>query len=178
VNQTELVAALAALLRAEIALRNKDAVASRKFAAQALTSASASGIQALKLRAAMFGDTTAVLALDESIARLGNLPLRLDWLGRAMATQLASGIAPAAIDTYRQAQAALRGHENALAAFELHRLGAQALAAGGQAVAAKTARQLASDVLTRVRAELPAALRASFDADPQVRTFAKSGNGA
>ncbi|MEO7251349.1 MAG: protein kinase, partial [Arenimonas sp.] len=162
--------ALAELLRADIALRNNDAVASRKFAAQALASASASGIQALKLRAAMLGDSAAVLALDGQIARLGNLPLRLDWLARAMATRLASGTAPAAIDTYGEAKASLRGHEDALAAFDLHRLGAQALAAGGQAAAAKTARQQAGDALTRARAELPPALRAAFDADPQVRS--------
>ena len=168
----------AALLRAEIALRNNDAVGSRKFAAQALASASASGIQALKLRAAMFGDTAAVLALDEPIARLGNLPLRLDWLRRAMTTQIASGTAPAAIDNYHEAQTALRGHADALAAFELHRLGAQALVAGGQAVAGKTARQQAGDALTRIRAEIPAALRPAFDADPQVRAFAQNGHGA
>ena len=169
--------AVAALLRGEIARRRNDGAAAQKAVDQAQVSAAASGVQALKLRASLYSGRDAASALDESTTRLGNLPLRLEWLERRMRGQLTGGDSAGTIATYREAKAALGERSDALAAFDLHWLGAQALALRGDADAAGSARSQARSALEHLRQELPVQLRTSFDADPQVRAFTEAKDG-
>ena len=132
---------------------------------KAAKAAAGSGLQVLRLRVAIArGETTAV-GLDEDTRRLGNLPVRLEWLEAAMRRELDAGRGAQALAQYRLAQEELRGHEQALLAPALHALGARALSASGDAAGAAKAKEQSRSAHARIAQTLPAALRAGY-ADP------------
>ena len=169
--------AFAALLRVDFARRKIDNTAGKKAGAEALRAATASGVQALKLRAALYGNNSVEQTLDAETEKLGNLPLRLEWLAQSINGQLLLGNSQAAIKRYREAEAILNKHADAQAAFKLHHLGAQALNQFGDKAEAKEARAKAQKALDHLRSELPENLRTGFDADLQIIAFKESGNG-
>lgn len=131
--------AMAALLEAELAERQGRASAEALARARAL--AAEAGVRHLQLRIALFAagdDVRALARLDAPIAELGHVGLRLDWLRRRIAADLASGRDAAALAAYTEAAALLRGGE-ALQAEALHRLGAQARTRAGDAAGARAA---------------------------------------
>ncbi len=168
--------AFAALLRVDLARRQHNDAAAKKAAGEALSAATASGVQALKLRAALYENASVEQILDAETEKLGNLPLRLEWLEQSIKEQLALGNTLAAIKRYREAEAALVKHADAQVAFKLHSLGAQTLNRFGDKAEAAKARTKAQTALEHLRRELPENLRAGYDADPQVLAFKESGN--
>jgi hypothetical protein len=118
-----------------------------------------------------------VAANADAIAQLGNLPLRLSWLERAMTRQLADGDAKAASATYRDAQTLLSGRTDSVNAFTLHTLGAQAYGKLGDRAAGSAARARAADSLGKLRSGLPGDLLTSFNAAANVRAFEGAGHG-
>jgi tetratricopeptide (TPR) repeat protein len=169
--------AQAALLEAEIARRKGDPEALRKQAALARTLAEASGVQALKLRAALYDRPAAVLALDAATIGLGNLPLRLDWLRVALRARLAAGNDSEAASFYRRAMREVDGRDRFPGAFELHWLGAQALRRQGDVAAAALAQRRAAQALESLHGQLPERYRAALAADPQVQEFQAADHG-
>lgn len=160
--------AIAALLRAEAVRRQGSDGRLAALAEEALRQAEAAGVPALALQArALRARDTEFAAIGESFERLGNLPLRLAWLRLALERRLAAGDIAAAIAEYHDATAALAGRGNYAGAFELHRLGATALARDGQHDAADTARQAARTALDRLADGLPADLREALLASPE-----------
>ena len=162
--------AIAALLASELAHRRGDRAAAVAALREARTLAAATGIRQLALRAALLGARldpapAAIAALDAPTASLGNASLRLQWLQLAMQQALAGRDAPRARALYGEAATLLRGGD-ALPAADLHALGAQALAAVGDAAGARAAQARATDARASLRAGLPPALRASWDAAP------------
>jgi tetratricopeptide (TPR) repeat protein len=153
--------AAAALLWARFARQAGDRAAEAKALAQARRAAEASGMQAMKLRVAIATDP--VDGLDAPTRELGHLGVRLDWLRAAMRRALASGDDARAAHWYAEARGALRGHESAVQAADLHALGAKALA-GKDPAAAATAREKAGAAHARLLAALPEALRKSLPA--------------
>jgi tetratricopeptide (TPR) repeat protein len=152
----------AALLRAGLARQRADLAGERDALAAAAKDAAGSGLQVLRLRVAIARGDASPDGFDEDSRRLGNLPVRLEWLQRELERRLDEGDTKAALAAYRLAQEALRGHEQALLAAPLHRLGAQALAAGGDADAAVAARSRSAGAQARVAATLPPSLRIGY----------------
>jgi len=103
--------------------------------------------------------------LDAATVALGHVALRLQWLETVMQQALDARDAATALRLYREALPLLRRGDY-LHAHRLHALGAQAAAAGGNANAAADANAAARASLQRLREQLPAALRAGFDAAP------------
>jgi tetratricopeptide (TPR) repeat protein len=152
----------AALLRAGLARHRAELGAEREALASAAKDAAGSGLQVLHLRVAIARDEATPAGLDEDTRRLGNLPVRLEWLERELSRQLEEGDAKAALAAYRLAQEALRGHEQALLAAPLHRLGARVLAAAGDAEGARAAHSRSAAAQARIAATLPASLRSGY----------------
>lgn len=155
--------AVLALLRAQIARRLGDRKAQNQALALALPAARASGMQALKMRVDIARNEGS--DLDESTKRLGNLSVRLDWLGASMERQLAAHDRAAAA-TYELARRALRGRGDSIAAGSLHALGAKALRQAGDARGSAAALTLARSEVQRVRASLPPSLQKAYDTYP------------
>ena len=153
--------AAAALIRWRLARMRGDATAARTAASQALRDAEASGMRVMRLRAAIAQAPTA--PLGEAARELGHFGLRLDWLAAAMRDHLDAGDTAEAARLYALALDALRGHEQALQAADLHALGAMALA-GSDAAGARRAHAEADAARQRLRASLPAKLQTAFDA--------------
>jgi tetratricopeptide (TPR) repeat protein len=149
----------AELLRAKL---TADAAGRQAALANASRAAQASGLQVLRLRVAIARNAATAAGLDEDTRRLGNLPVRLEWLEASMRNELAAGRHAQAVASYRLAQESLRGHEQALLAPALHALGARALAASGDAAGAAKAKDLAASAHQRISESLPAALRAGY----------------
>ena len=156
----------AALVRAGAARASGNAAAELTALAQAARDAEGSGLQVLRLRVAIARNQPGPAGFDEDTRRLGNLPLRLEWLQRELERALDDGRKAQALAAYRLAEEALRGHEQALLAAPLHRLGAQALAASGDAAGARAASAKSAQARTRVLATLPASLRTGYEALP------------
>ena len=152
--------AAAALLEARLANARGDAAAARRALDVARRAAAASGMQAMKLRVAIATDPGA--GLDAPTRELGHLGIRLDWLRAAIAKALRDGRTDDAVRWYDAARTALRGHEDAMQAADLHALGARALAATHATDAAAQARVAAQQARTRVGAGLPPELRTGF----------------
>jgi tetratricopeptide (TPR) repeat protein len=168
--------AIDALQRSEIArLRNQSAVA-QKAQADARRFADSSGVRALQLQAGLPGAPQSGADAD-AVVRLGNLPLRIQMLKQRMRQHLADGDAKAAAVLYRDAIAALADDRDSVDAFALHWLGTQALIKLGDRAGADAARARAADALRRLRGELSADLRASFDAAAEVHAFEEGGHG-
>ncbi len=149
----------AAMLQGVLAQRAGDEALARRHFAEASQLARRSGIRALQLQAALFAGEAR--SLDAETAALGNAALRLAWLERAIADALRDGQPGKAVAAYRQAQVLLRGGDYRRA-WALHRLGAKALAATGQANDAASANASAQRSLQAVLAQVPAAQRAGF----------------
>ena len=168
--------ALATLLQAEIAERRNDAVGAQKLSIEAQRLAATSGVRAVQIQAAIRMPDSSTADAD-SVAALGNVPLRLSWLKHSMARRLAAGDAKAASANYREAETALAGHSDSVDAFALHWLGAQALAKAGDQAAATAARAHAAEALQNLREGLSGDFLSSFDATPDVRAFEEAGHG-
>ena len=153
--------AIAASLRAQLAQARGDAAAARSQLAEAARLASASGAKALQLQVALQGPDAGTLDVDTRT--LGHAALRLRWLETAMTNALARGDAPAAVAAYRDAQTRLRAGDFQRAP-QLHALGARALAATGDKPGAATATAAAARAHAQLRAQIPDARRAIFDA--------------
>jgi tetratricopeptide (TPR) repeat protein len=147
------------LLRAKLAA---DIAGRRAALAKAAQAAQGSGLQVLRLRVAIARGETTTAGLDEDTRRLGNLPVRLEWLEAWMRADVAAGRHAQAVADYKLAQESLRGHEQALLAPALHALGARALAANGDASGAAKAKELAASAHQRISESLPTALRAGY----------------
>jgi tetratricopeptide (TPR) repeat protein len=152
----------AELLRAALAEADGNVAARRAALAAAAKAAQGSGLQVLRLRVAIAREEATAAGLDEDTRRLGNLPLRLEWLEHALRRELDAGRTPEAIALYRLAQESLRGHEQALLAPSLHALGARSLQAGGDGRAAAAASGEAQAAWRRIAEALPPALRAGY----------------
>lgn len=141
--------AIAALVRARLALERGDASARRRALDEAARFAAASGVRQLQLQVALErAPRVREPALEAAISALGHLALRLRWTEAAMREALAAGDADAAVRLYRDIAPRLRRIDY-LRAAELHDLGARALAAAGDDAAA-----------TRAKAQADAARRA------------------
>ncbi|HEU0306359.1 MAG TPA: tetratricopeptide repeat protein, partial [Lysobacter sp.] len=161
---------IAALLRAELAGRAADRTARAAAIADARRFATASGVKQLQLLVAL-AESTDATRLDGATASLGNVPLRLLWAEAEMRrlASTPSGAAQAA-RLYRDVLPLLRRGDYRRA-FQLHAFGAKALSATDAATAA-SARGNACRALEALRARLPAAMRATFDASDDVRQLA------
>jgi tetratricopeptide (TPR) repeat protein len=157
--------AIALVLRAELARRHGDEPATTLALQQARQLAAASGIRQLQLRIelarARIGQASG--ELDDATATLGNAGLRLQWLQLAMQRMLAAQQPARALAAYKEAADLLRAGD-CLYAPTLHALGATAYAASGDPAGASAARARAGDARAVLRSDLPAGLRAGFDA--------------
>jgi len=117
--------ALAKLAAARLALRANNPRVATAALAQAATLAQRSGVRQLQLQVAL-ERTPDDATLDAQTRALGNAPLRLQYLERAMRAALARRDRAAAAAAYREALGWLRNGDYAYAA-DLHALGAQAL---------------------------------------------------
>jgi len=151
--------AIAAMLHGALAQRRGDRGVARQRYAEATDLARRSGIRALQLQAALQAGTSRTL--DADTAALGNVGLRLAWLEQSITQALRQRQPGAAVDAYRQAQPLLRAGEYRRA-WAIHRLGAQALRAAGEAADAAGADASARRALQLVLAQVPAAHRAGF----------------
>jgi tetratricopeptide (TPR) repeat protein len=149
----------AELLRAQLAT---DAAGRQAALDKASKAAGSSGLQVLRLRVSIARGENTATGLDEDTRRLGNLPLRLEWLEHALRADVGAGRNTEAVGVYRLAQDALRGHDQALLAPALHAFGARALAATGDAAGAAKATQDAQLARARIKNALPAALRDGY----------------
>lgn len=168
--------AIAAATRAELAQRAGDAGRASDALVEARRLAASAGVRQLQLQIDLLsaqlrpGDTA---ALDAATTALGHAGLRLAFLELALSRRIEAGDGAGATRLYRQAQALLRNGDN-LYAPRLHALGAQALAANGDAAGAANARRAARQALEVLRAQVPDAMRTGFDAAPGVAHLAKS----
>jgi tetratricopeptide (TPR) repeat protein len=156
-------AAIAALLRARIAMARGDAGAAAAALAQARARAAASGVSRWQLEAALFAGGAPDAALRESIQRLGNVALLLDM--HAHALRQPGLAADTAVAEYRRAAELLDRVGKYAEAATLHALGAAALARAGDEAGAAAARKRAED--STVRAGNADAKAAREDADGQ-----------
>lgn len=160
--------AIAQWLLAELARRGGDAAAAARGLREARRLAQASGVRRLQLRIDLSEAESrpAMLeALDAPTARLGDAGLRMEWLRQHMSRALAAGDARSAAADYNEAAVALRAGD-ALAAGELHALGARARAATGDAAGAQAAEARAQQAVQAWRDHLPPALRAAAAGTP------------
>ena len=158
---------LASAQRASLAGDADDALKKLEAAGATIDSHSSVGVhvQLERIRAALArNDTAAAAALVQQLrgetVRLGEVPVRLEWLELEIAVALRSGDGGAAAARYREALAVLRTTGRWAGAIALHRLGALALAS----VPAETqaARSAADALQAQVLADTPEALRASL----------------
>lgn len=157
--------AIARLLAAELAAARGDARVADAALRDAHGLAEASGIRQLQLRIGLAEASRVparLAALDEPTVALGHAGLRLEWLRQRMRQALAGGDAAAAVAAYREAAVLLRAGD-ALQAHALHRLGARARAADGDAAGARSAELRAEEALATLQSGLPQPLRAAFD---------------
>jgi hypothetical protein len=157
--------AIAHLLIARLAEARDDRTAAADALRQARRLADGSGIVQLQLRVGLAEAQRApsrLAALDQASASLGNVALRLDWLRQRMQQALSAGDAAAAIAAYREAAVLLRAGD-ALQAHVVHRLGARAREASGDAAGARSAELRAEQALASLQSGLPESLRAGFD---------------
>jgi eukaryotic-like serine/threonine-protein kinase len=152
--------AMAALLRAELARHAGDSAAARKALEEARGHAGAAGGRALLLQIELFGGRGDD-ALGAEIQALGHRRLWLQWAEQALLTRLAGG--GDAVALYRETQHLLRDSGRYAGAWRLHRLGARAHAAAGNATAAAEAAARADEAYERLRKATPAALQPSLD---------------
>jgi tetratricopeptide (TPR) repeat protein len=94
-----------------------------------------------------------VTALGNETNRLNEVPVRLQWLELAMATELRDGDRKQALAHYRQTLALLKDAGNYAYATTLHELGARALHDGAEADAARSAAKTSRE---RLVADAPA----------------------
>lgn len=151
--------AAAAMLQGVLAQRQGDAATARHRFTEAGGLSRRSGIRLLQLQAALLAGDTSTLEADT--AALGNAALRLAWLEHAMGKAMDQRNAPRAIAGYRQALPLLRAGEYRRA-WALHRLGARALLAAGNATEAAGAEASAARALQSLLAQVPAAQRDGF----------------
>lgn len=153
------------LLRAEAGKGDADTlVAARKLAEQ-------SGVRALLVQMLI----ALRQASADEVRALGNLPLQLDWLSTEIHA-LSSTDTPQAARLYADARTLLRDHPDALAAFDLHRLGNKVLADADPALAAE-ARRDAAQALAALREGATPAQRETIDADPVIIAFEAAAHG-
>lgn len=164
--------ALAALLRAELAGRQQRDADARHALAQARDLAESSGVAAVRLVADTLDQAQPKQTLL-AIQGLGNVPLQLLWHQLALQRDLVRGDRSAAVRHYRAAASLIEARGDYAGAFELHRLGGLALAAGEDRAAA---REAAAAALQRLSEDLPEPLRKALDADPQVVAFREAGH--
>ncbi|MFD0739487.1 protein kinase [Lysobacter koreensis] len=160
---------IAALLRAQLARRGGDRAAQATALAEARRQAQASGVRLLQLQVALqaTGSGGTDPALDAASAALGHAGLRLQWTQAAMQHALETRDAGTAVRLYRDALPLLRRGDT-LGAAELHGLGARALTAQGDSVAAMRASDSASAAMAVLRTRMPENLRTGFDAAAQI----------
>ncbi len=151
--------ATASMLHGVLAQRRGDTREARRRYTEAEDLARRSGIRALQLQAALH--TGGSRTLDADTAALGNAALRLAWLEQSMGDALRQRQADKAVASYRHAQPLLRAGEFRRA-WAIHRLGAAALAATGQAAEAAGAEASAKRALQLLLAQVPAARRDEF----------------
>lgn len=148
--------AIAALLRAE--MEGASSLARQQALARAREQADAAGLPVLVLHVrALAQDSPGETAA--AIARLGHVPLQLFHHRHALEARLHAGDAAGAATEYRSARALLDGRGDYAGAFALHRGGALALSALGEAAEAEDARTEAARSLARLADGLPEALR-------------------
>ncbi|MDQ1118430.1 MULTISPECIES: serine/threonine-protein kinase [Pseudoxanthomonas] len=142
-----------ALLQAQLASLRGDARGAHQALAEATRLADASGVRLLQLQARLQGahDEAALAALDDDIARLGHVGLRLQFLLSA----LREGADAQVQARYREAQQLLR-RGDVLFAADLHAQAAQRLARLGQTDAAARAEAAADAARRTLLAGLPA----------------------
>lgn len=161
--------AIAQLVRAQRARDVGDHDVAVKALRDARRLAASSGVRQLQLRIDLLAlrmqpeDAAAVSALDAATETLGHAGLRLGWLELALQRALAARDVTQARALYREAAAMLRGGEF-IRAEALHRLGAAAHTLAGDASSARAAVARADEARAALRAALPLALRARFDA--------------
>lgn len=152
--------AIAALLRASLQRAGGDEAGA--LASLALAREQGLSVRVLQLQSQALAlarsDAPEAATLDAEIARLGNLPLQLQWLERSLELRLAEGANADAVATYRAAGELLVGHGEYVRARQLHRLGAAALAAQGDAAGADAANRAAARSQDLLQAGLPAEL--------------------
>ncbi|CAN5579394.1 hypothetical protein BH23PSE2_BH23PSE2_11190 [soil metagenome] len=157
--------AIAALIEASLARRDRARTQENAALAEAARLARSSGVRHLQLEVmlqrARQGRVPA--ALDGDIAALGHVGLRLAWLEQAMAQALERGEAAIALQRYDEARSLLRGQDY-LRAHALHALAARAYAERGDSTRAAEASAAAGQALAVLRARVPAALVEAFDA--------------
>ncbi len=151
--------ATGSMLHGVLAQRRGDTGEARRRHAEAADLARRSGIRALQLQAALQAGGSRTL--DADTAALGNVALRLAWLEQSMDEAMRQRQAGRAVADYRQAQPLLRAGEYRRA-WAVHRLGAAALAATGQAAEAAGAEASAKRALQVVLAQVPPARREGF----------------
>ncbi|MEO6263440.1 MAG: protein kinase [Luteimonas sp.] len=160
--------AIAQTLRAELAMQNGNTLEARTALRQAGQYAKASGVRQLQLQIELLDARQRQRLdpdLDRAIASLGHAGLRLDWLQFALERAIAGNDTPRAIAAYREAALLLRAGDQQHA-YALHRLGAEAMLAAGDAAGARIAQGKADAALSALRAGMPDALKPYFDAKP------------
>ena len=157
--------AIADLSRASMALEaGKPRIATEDLA-RAGKLAEASGIVKLKLSIALLLESangSSNPGLDAATSRLGHAGLRQQWLAAEMERALAAKDTDRALHAYRDARSLLRNGDSRYA-WQLHVLGARALAATGQEAAASDARAAAKAALDQMRAAMPRELLDDYD---------------
>lgn len=112
--------------------------------------------------------------LSAETTRLGEVPLRLEWLELEIAAALQSGQRADAASRYRDALTILKTVARWADAVALHRLGARAL--GDTTMEAKTARAAADMLQAQILADAPAAARDSLQRQLEERWRDEAGD--
>jgi len=158
--------AIAQMLSAELAMQHGSTLQARTALRQATQLSQASGVRQLQLQIALVDARQRQHLdpnLDRAIAALGNVDLRLGWLQFALERAIAGKDTSLSTATYREASLLLRAGDQQHA-YVLHRLGSEALLAGGDAAGARIAQGKADAALSALRAGLPDTLRTALDA--------------
>lgn len=161
--------AIAQLLHAELATRAGDTAEAAAMLQQARQWAAGSGVRHLQLQIALREARAGVAEgedLDAATTALGHAGLRLGWLEWAMERALDNGDAAAALAGYREALGLLRNGDFQRG-WHIHRLGAQAHGANGDAAEAGRAQARSRDAWIKLREGLPESLRAGLDQSAQ-----------
>lgn len=157
--------AIAALLEAAIARRDRARTQENAALAEASRLAGVSGVRQLQLEVMLHraGQGRLPASLDGDTAALGHVGLRLAWLELAMTDALGRGAAAVALQHYGEARGLLRDRAY-LRAYALHVLAARAYAERGDRDQAAKAGTAARDARAALRERVPPALRDGFDA--------------
>ena len=158
--------ATAFVLQAELARRGNDRQKARLAWRSARQLAAGSGLRQLQLRIALAGariEGALDPSLDQATATLGHVGLRLQWLQLAMERALAVHDAARAVKLYSEAGTWLRAGDS-IRAETLHALGSAARMAAGDSAGARAAQARADDARSKLRASIPEAMRAGYDA--------------